>query len=133
MNIIDETIYHELGHAILDQYKIPGKLMRAFREKLRYSEKFLVHPCRDCKSLDCYGAEIVKPKAYVSMIASKGASEDFCETLSAYYLNKNISHGVIMFYGTKSNLHRQKHLKKKFLAIEDILKYLAENPLSLTL
>lgn len=128
MNIIDETIYHELGHAILDQYKIPGKLMSAFREKLKYSEKYVVHPCRDCKSLDCSGAEIVKPKAYVSMYASKSSIEDFCETLSAYYLNRNVSYGAITFSGIKSNLYRQEHIKKKFLAVEEILKYLSLNP-----
>jgi Putative zinc-binding metallo-peptidase len=111
---IKEDVYHELGHALIHQYKIPRAYLLQFSKKSpRLS--------RRTTFLKINIEEAAPPKNFVTWYACVSGQEDFCESLSAYVLNNLKVQGKVYYQNWEHNLNKEPLLKRKFLTIEKLL------------
>jgi hypothetical protein len=109
-----EDLYHELGHAVLDQYKVPRYMLNIFRDhnpniSREKSEKLT---CDD---------EIPPPPGYVSWYSMVNGTEEFCELLSAWACSGYPKKGYMNYGGWKHSIDSEPKLKRKIKVIKEII------------
>jgi hypothetical protein len=111
--LVTQHLYHELGHAVIDQYKVKRKDLELFVANSETKSRGSVQKLMD--------HDVEPPWNYVSWYATVNGTEDFCETLSAWAYNQYKSSGLIQFDGWISSLNKEKFLNKKVQRIDKIL------------
>jgi len=121
-----EYLYHELGHALVNNYKLSNRMLKGFCSKIskdgwiewwKYQWNVIKYSTKERKH------------GYVSGYASLDREEDFAETFSAFLLNDGkIGNGKIVYDGNKINLNatKERNLKNKFKTIKEIIKFCRE-------
>ena len=109
-----EDLYHELGHAVLDQYKVPRHMLNIFRDHNPNitRERSGKLTCDD---------EIPPPSGYVSWYSMVNGTEEFCELLSAWACSGYKMQGYINYGDWRHSIDDEPKLKRKILAIKRIL------------
>lgn len=116
---LKEDIFHELGHAILHQYKVPRSALRVFHKQ--------TPRLNSSSSLRKMEKEIPPPSNFVSWYAQVNGSEDFCETFSAWVTNDYKLKGKIVYKDWVSDLGKESVLVDKFLAVKKVLERLEKD------
>lgn len=113
---IEQDVLHELGHALIHQYKIHLSKLKFFHaDSPKYTMPYITK--MHCEE------EALPPNGFVSWYATYNGTEDFCETLSAFVSNK-YSLKKMHFFENEISIGTQPRLKKKLAEIEKILKSL---------
>lgn len=110
---LEQDVLHELGHALIHQYKIHLSKLRLFHEgSPKYSMPFIerMH----------LREEQPPPKGFVSWYATYNGTEDFCETLSAYVSN-NCSLKRMYYFENDIPVRDQPKLQRKLREVHSIL------------
>lgn len=76
---IKEDVFHELGHALIHQYRINHSFLRFFHDDSPKHSLTFINNMEEKDELPYYG--------FVSWYSTLNGTEDFCETLSAYVTN----------------------------------------------
>jgi hypothetical protein len=113
--IVKQHIYHELGHALIDQYFIKRKFLDVFIQNSPVNNRNRIYKIME-------NVEEPPPWNFVSWYATVNGTEDFCETLSAWVYNDYKTKGKIYFDGWESSLNQEKLLNKKIKQVEKLLK-----------
>lgn len=111
--LLREFTYHELGHALIDQYVVPARLLSRF---VRHSPGL-----SRAKAIDLMERDVPAPKGWVSWYAMVNGTEDFCEVLGAYAANGYRRRGTWKFSGFKFDVTRDRLLQRKLDWIDEIL------------
>ena len=109
-----EDLYHELGHAIQDQYLIPRHMLNIFRD----SNPNISRQRSDKLTID---GELCPPQGYVSWYSLVNGTEEFCELLSAWACSGYKMKGCINYGDWKHSIDHEPKLKRKILTIKRIL------------
>lgn len=109
---LKEFTYHELGHALLDHYRVRSVLKHFTRRKSE-GWQYQFETWRF--------ARLPRMKGFVSGYAALNAEEDFCETLSAYLSSTTFAFKRFHFNGKQILVESDLQLQQKLRAVSDIL------------
>jgi len=109
-----EDLYHELGHAILDQYLVPRKMLSIFRNS---NPKISVEKSHKL----AFEHELPPPYGFVSWYSMVTGTEEFCELLSAWACSGYKMKGCIYYGGWRHSIDKEPKLKSKIKVIKRIL------------
>jgi hypothetical protein len=115
--LLKEYVYHEIGHALIQQYKIPRTMLRHFVELSPKLSRDRAHKL--------YHDGVGSPKGWVSWYAMVTGTEDFCDTLAAYCCNDYRKRGHWVFENFYFDLNQNRILQRKILWVDRILEYCA--------
>lgn len=108
-----EFTFHELGHAIIHQFRVPKQLHSNFCH---------ISPgLHRKKAIELMCQNEPAPKGWVSWYAMVNGTEDFCETLGALVSNNYKSKGKWRFNDFIFDVTKDRLLQKKILWVEEIL------------
>ena len=112
---LKELTYHELGHALLDNYKIRS-ILKHFTRRKSVGWQYQFETWRF--------ARLPRKEGFVSGYAMINAEEDFAECLSAFLCNRNTLNCYIHYNGKRIAIHRCQRIRKKLDAIANVLRFI---------
>lgn len=112
-SLLREFIYHELGHALIDQYRVPLRLLSLFVAESPGLKR--------SKAIELMGEDVAAPEGWVSWYAMVNGTEDFCEVLAGYASNGYRRKGQWQFSGFTFDVTHDRLLQRKIDWVEEIL------------
>ena len=106
-------VYHELGHALCDHFELKSYLS-PFTRRFQRSRS-------DYAEASNQAAASPRREGFVSGYASCNREEDFCETLSAYLLNRTSWRKSVRYEGDSIDVSRDPKLRAKLEAVHSLL------------
>jgi hypothetical protein len=107
-----EYVYHEMGHAVFENYNLRGFLtpfVKKYQKESEYNDASM------------RASEYMRLPSFVSGYARCNREEDFCETYSSYLLNEKTWHKEVYYSGDTINVKKDKKLKMKLESIHELL------------
>ena len=113
---LKEFVHHEIGHALLVNYKVPRELIELFdfvcpKVEEKYAQKMM-------------DQDEPAPASWVSWYAMTNPVEDFCETLSAWASNDYKITQSWQFGGFSFSPSKDITIRKKVEEVQNLLKFL---------
>jgi hypothetical protein len=108
-----EFTYHEIGHALIHQFRIPKEFISRF---VALSPGL---PKKKAIALMCESEPA--PEGWVSWYAQTCGTEDFCETLGAWAANGYRSKGKWKFNNFEFDVTHDRRLQKKIKWVQQIV------------
>lgn len=110
---LKEFVYHEIGHSILDNYRIRSVLKR-FTKRKSDGWQYIMDTF-------LFSRQTRQP-GFVSGYAGICAEEDFCESLSAFLCSGGRDQKSIRYDGNNISLKSDPRLRRKLAVINQLLK-----------
>jgi Putative zinc-binding metallo-peptidase len=114
---LKEYVYHELGHAICDNFDIRSHMKPFIRKSVQTSTKEYDKAINSAESKPRF-------KGFVSSYARTNREEDFCETLSAYLCNRSTWRKSIRYEGVVIQTKHEPRLLRRLKAVHVLLREL---------
>ena len=109
-----ELVFHELGHAIMDHYRVRSYL-KHFTRRQSFGWQY---------TFDTWRFNRMKRKpGFVSGYAALNSEEDFCETLSAYLCSSKRSRSYIAYNQQRIQLETDSRVRRKLRIVRQLLEY----------
>jgi hypothetical protein len=108
-----EFTFHEIGHALIHQFRIPKRLHSRFVEVSPHLHRR--------KAIELMNDSEPAPLGWVSWYAMVNGTEDFCETLGAWVSNDYRTRGLWRFNNFVFNVGQDRLLQKKIRWVREIL------------
>lgn len=112
-SVLREFVFHELGHALIDQYVVPLKLLSRFVSESPGLSR--------TKAIELMEQDVPAPGGWVSWYAMVNGTEDFCEVLGAYASNGYRRRGHWKFASFEFDVTHDRPLQKKIDWVEEVL------------
>ncbi len=111
--VLREFLFHELGHALIDQYVVPLRLLSRFVSESPGLSR--------AKASELMEQDVPAPCGWVSWYSMVNGTEDFCEVLGAFAANDYRRRGKWQFSGFEFEVTNDRLLQRKIDWVEEIL------------